>query len=134
MKKNNLVTVFTLVGLVGFIGLVIYISNSYISNKNDLADCSKNIGKHFSIDINNDLFNDSILSVKKCDTATVTNFDNRVRLMAFGQHDNHKIYDGIEEKELVQNQSFNFTFNEIGKFKLHDHNQDNLELLFTVTK
>lgn len=81
---------------------------------------------------------DSKLSVvhtyaKACDTLTITNEDNQLRLMAFGEHDHHQPYDGVEEKTLGPGQSLTVTLNQVGTFTFHDHVDDSSVGQFTVT-
>ncbi|HEX3081842.1 MAG TPA: cupredoxin domain-containing protein [Candidatus Saccharimonadia bacterium] len=69
-----------------------------------------------------------------CDTLTITNADNANRLMAFGQHEHHIAYDGIEEKELRPGQSLIVTLDQAGTYLFHDHLQDEVQGTFTVTR
>jgi len=67
-----------------------------------------------------------------CDTLTILSKDNRIRLMAFGAHDDHQPYDGVGEKTLEQNQSFTVTLDQAGTFTFHDHLDDRVQGTFTV--
>ncbi|HSX45037.1 MAG TPA: hypothetical protein VLF39_02935 [Candidatus Saccharimonadales bacterium] len=69
----------------------------------------------------------------KCDRLTITNTDNHVRLMAFGQHDNHITYDGVSEKALSTGDSLTVTLVQSGTFIFHDHIDDRAQGSFTVT-
>jgi hypothetical protein len=69
-----------------------------------------------------------------CDTLTIINDDNILRLMAFGEHENHQAYDGITEKLLEQGQNLTVTLNQAGTFKFHDHLHDAIQGDFTVTR
>ena len=69
-----------------------------------------------------------------CDRLTITNEDERLRLIAFGQHNDHQPYDGVTEKVLSQNQSLTITLNQIGTYEFHDHLQDELVGYFTVSE
>lgn len=68
----------------------------------------------------------------KCDTLTVTNLDDTRRMIAFGLHDSHVPYDGIEEQSLVKGQSFTVTLVQPGAFRFHDHLHDEVQGTFTV--
>lgn len=68
-----------------------------------------------------------------CDKLTITNRDNRIRLISFGEHDRHQTYDGVTQKALGKNQSLTIELNETGTFKFHDHLQDTVQSNFTVT-
>jgi hypothetical protein len=67
-----------------------------------------------------------------CDKLTITNLDNTSRLMAFGQHDSHKPYHGIEERLLTKGQSFTVKLDHQGNFRFHDHFDDAVQGTFSV--
>jgi hypothetical protein len=69
-----------------------------------------------------------------CDTLTITNADNRYRIVAFGPHDDHQPYDGVTEKLLSLNQSFTVILNKPGAFTFHDHLDETAAGSFTVTQ
>lgn len=71
---------------------------------------------------------------KLCDTLTVRNTDDVLRFMAFGQHDEHKPYDGITQKNLGQGQEFTVTLNQTGSYIVHDHLHDEVEATFRVSR
>lgn len=71
---------------------------------------------------------------KLCDTLVITNTDNVTRLMAFGDHDHHTPYDGVEERLLKRNESVRITFDKTGSFHFHDHIHDEVEGYFNVSK
>ena len=80
---------------------------------------------------------DSIMSPVRtqaslCDTLTITNDDDALRLLAFGPHDHHMPYDGVTEKLLQQGQSLTVTLDQAGAFTFHDHLHDSLVGQFTV--
>jgi plastocyanin len=68
-----------------------------------------------------------------CDTLTIVSMDNRIRLIAFGTHDDHQPYDGVSEKTLEKNQSFTVTLDQAGTFTFHDHLEESVEGTFTVS-
>lgn len=70
----------------------------------------------------------------RCDTLVITNQDTATRIIAFGEHNKHVAYDGIEEKKLVKGDSVTVTLDRTGRFHFHDHLQDEVEGYFTVTK
>lgn len=74
------------------------------------------------------------INARLCGKLTVINKDDRSRLIAFGVHDSHKPYDGVEERVLTQNQQMTVTLNQAGNFIFHDHFDDAVEGTFTVTK
>lgn len=67
-----------------------------------------------------------------CDTMTIINEDDRIRLMAFGKHDHHQPYDGVVEKVLSKGESLTITFDQLGNFLFHDHLEDQVHGTFTV--
>lgn len=69
-----------------------------------------------------------------CDKLTITNNDDKLRYIAFGVHNEHITYDGITEKNLKKGESFTVTLNQSGSYIFHDHNQEEVEATFTVTK
>ena len=70
----------------------------------------------------------------RCDSLTITNLDDKERLVAFGLHEHHVPYDGITEKILIQSQSLTVTLVQAGHFRFHDHWHDEVQGTFTVTK
>ena len=70
---------------------------------------------------------------KQCDTLTIINEDDRIRLMAFGPHDNHISYDGISERALGPGQSLTVKLIRVGTFPFHDHEDSNVAGAFTVS-
>jgi hypothetical protein len=86
---------------------------------------------HYVVFQNNNVMPDHTVA-RLCDTLTITNQDNRLRLIAFGPHEHHISYDGISEKLLSQNQSLTVTLVKAGSFTFHDHIDDALHGSFTV--
>ena len=70
----------------------------------------------------------------RCDILTITNLDDKERLMAFGLHEHHVPYAGITEKILIQSQSLTVTLVQAGHFRFHDHWHDEVQGTFTVIK
>jgi plastocyanin len=83
--------------------------------------------------IQNDVITPANTMAKLCDTLMITNRDERSRLIAFGVHDHHAPYDGIEERLLGQGESFTITLLEAGTFRFHDHTEDEVQATFVVT-
>ena len=71
-------------------------------------------------------------NAKACETLTIKNLDSKDRLIAFGVHDKHTAYDGVEERELRAGESFTVTLIQKGNFKVHDHMQDETASTFQV--
>lgn len=98
-----------------------------------VVDCKVRGASHVVL-IQNDKPNPQHTNGKLCETLTITNADNEIRLMAFGPHENHQPYDGITEKVLGPNQSFTVVLNEVGTYHFHDHIHDEVTGDFTVSK
>jgi hypothetical protein len=69
-----------------------------------------------------------------CDQLTITNADQRIRLIAFGEHDHHQTYSGVKEKALGPRQSLTLTLATPGRIVFHDHLQDEVQGLLVVVK
>lgn len=86
------------------------------------------------VTIQNGIVEPSNTVASKCDTLTIKNFDDVDRMMAFGVHDHHSTYDGVEERELLRNQSFTVTLIQPGSFQFHDHMHDEVAGTFQVSE
>ncbi len=91
-------------------------------------------GVTHKVTIRNDKADPAQTTAKRCDTLTITNKDAITREIAFGNHDHHVAYDGVEEKELQQGESVTVTLDQAGEFHFHDHLHDEVEGYFTVTQ
>jgi hypothetical protein len=89
-------------------------------------------GKSHSVVIVNDTISPKRVDAKLCDTLAITNRDAKTREIGFGEHDQHKAYDGVSEKYLHKDESFTITLNETGEYHFHDHFQEEVEAEFTV--
>lgn len=67
-----------------------------------------------------------------CDTLTITNTDDKLREIGFGEHEHHQAYDGITEKTLDKNKSLTITLRKAGIYKFHDHFQTQVRGKFVV--
>ena len=114
-------------------------SREYLSRKSDakIAEATKECPantpttNHLWL-ISGNEFQPTSMSIPRCDTVTVLNKDDRTRYIAFGEHDSHIEYDGLDEQILHASQSFDFVAIEIGTFKIHDHLDDHVESLLVV--
>lgn len=96
--------------------------------------CAKATPNNHMIYIENDTATPEHIEARQCDILTITNRDDAIRLMAFGKHDKHTAYDGIETKVLSKDQSFTVNLVQTGKnFEIHDHKYDEIQSTFTVT-
>ncbi|HUY85134.1 MAG TPA: cupredoxin domain-containing protein [Candidatus Dormibacteraeota bacterium] len=100
---------------------------------NARARCQAGQHKTYHVIIQNGLAVPTRTAARKCDKLTITNRDNRVRLMAFGPHDHHVSYDGVSERVLGQGQSLTVTLITPGTFIFHDHTDPAAQGTFTVS-
>lgn len=134
MKKT---TIFTGIGIIVAAG-VIYgatkISSHYLSkDKTEAVSCGVQHVDHKVI-IQDNKMNPEHTDGKLCDTLTIQNDDDRLRWIAFGEHEHHTPYDGVTTRQLKKGESFTITLNKVGDYKFHDHLQDETAGTFTVTK
>ena len=90
------------------------------------------VGENQNLVINNDTFDNTVITAKKCDTLTITNKDVKTRVITFGEHDDHKAYDDVTQRKLLKDESFTLTLNETGSFVVHDHEDQKVEAKFFV--
>ena len=105
-----------------------YMDNQYTSLHEGCAPRQKN---HL-LTVQNNVVTPSNIVADRCDTLTVKNMDTVNRMMAFGVHEKHVAYDGIEEKELSTGQSYTVTLVQKGSFKIHDHMDEEVGATFQV--
>lgn len=128
----NRKTTLSLLGLVvAIIGISAVIG---FNNRGASAQCESAVTHSYKAMIMDGKVSDPQINGKLCDTITFTNMDHLAREIAFGPHEDHVAYDGVPEKVLNQNQSFTITLNQAGSFHWHDHEHDEVEGYFTVTK
>lgn len=128
----NRKTTFTLLGLVvAMIGISAIIG---FNNRGASAQCESAASHSYNVMIMDDKVSQPNITGNLCDTITFTNMDHQTREIAFGPHEDHVAYDGVPEKILNQNQSFTITLNQAGSFHWHDHEHDEVEGYFTVSK
>jgi hypothetical protein len=134
MKKSQAALAFTalLMSSVAIGGTIFVVANFYLSKPTVVSEC-KTAGKNHSVTIQNDTFSEKQINAVKCDTLTITNTDDKVRLIAFGEDTQHEPYDGVSEKQLQKDDSFTIALNRTGTYEVHDHLQDETQAFFTVT-
>ena len=97
----------------------------------NVARCMKKGPEHMVI-MHDGAATPNYVRAKLCDTLTIENTDAQIRLVAFGEHENHQAYDGVLEKVLQKNQSITVTLNKAGTYKFHDHLEDSAQGTFTI--
>jgi hypothetical protein len=132
-------TIIVLAGLI-VLGLVVsaavhLLANTYLDQKKSLSTAATCRGGHQNhlVNIQNDFATPTYTYASRCDTLTITNSDNKLREIGFGEHDQHQAYDGITEKTLEQDQSLTITLRQAGYYKFHDHFQEEVHGKFMVT-
>lgn len=69
----------------------------------------------------------------KCDTLTFINKDSAVREMAFGTHPHHGVYAGMFDVLVSTNRPKSIVLSELGTYNFHDHFDEDVAGVFTVT-
>ena len=138
MKSNSKNIVIILVGLTLVIATIVgtvFASKKYLTSrdtaKESTSDCRKS-GKSYEFVIENDVIVPSEIQVTICDSITVINRDNKQRLLAFGEHEDHGSYQGMSDLPLAKGQNVTFVAATKGTFLVHDHNQDEVSATFIV--
>lgn len=121
-------------GIAVFTGMFFFIGPLLSPNDSNAVVRCKRTGTTHMVVIRDDKLTPHDIPAKTCDVLMIMNQDEKHRLMAFGQHDNHVTYDGITEKQLEQGQSMMVKLTQEGTFIVHDHLDEAVEGTFTVTK
>lgn len=121
-----------LVGAVVVIASMILFIGPLFEHKPTSDVCTKAVAHHTATIQNNKIV-PSRTYAKKCDTLTIANNDTITRLMAFGEHEHHIVYDGVNEKRLGPHESFKIELNQTGTYIFHDHYDESVSADFTVT-
>lgn len=133
--KRYFVLLFAALVAVGTVASCVVVADHYLRTGRGtpppVAQCYGTFRDH-SVVIKHGVVTPGDTAGKLCDTLTITNADDTLRLMAFGQHDNHQPYDGVTEKVLSQGQSMTVTMDQLGNFTFHDHLNDAVIGYFTV--
>ncbi len=129
-RFGYVIAAFVVAGVLGF-GVAVLVQQN---TKTATTPCTTLEGKRHEFVIANNIVSPARLTATRCDTLTVTNRDKVERIIAFGNHDHHVAYDGIEEQKLAKGQSLTVTLDRVGSFHFHDHLHDEVEGYFTVTK
>lgn len=132
-SRTNLVVVsFVFFAAIVVVGISLYLSGSLSGKTANSKACGSGYAKH-SIVIKQDKPYPTLTYARKCDKLTITNLDNKARLMAFGKHDHHIEIDGVEQRYLNQGENFSVILAETGTYTIHDHYQDEVQAKFVVS-
>jgi len=126
------------VTLGGFIGALTFGASRYLSRSHATTSQHSPITCHgahaaHTVIIQGNKLSPVTIQAHLCDQLTITNNDDRLREMAFGQHEHHTPYNGVTEKVLNQGGSLTVTLDQTGSYTFHDHLQDEVAGSFTVT-
>jgi hypothetical protein len=130
IKKHWLYIVDTLV--LG-IALTLVIASIYGSTKDTKSTNCEPRGKEHSLTLHADDFSKNKLTMQKCDSVKITNYDNLDYRLAFGVHDRHVTYPGFQEQILRPTKSLRFEAVKAGTYLMHDHLRDQATIQFTIT-
>jgi hypothetical protein len=135
VKNKSLIIVASVVfGGVLVLALMYFFIGPLLSNPEATAkEACPATGKVHAAIIQNEKITPSNIEARTCDVLTIISQDDKPRLMAFGKHEDHIIYDGVTEKRLEKGQSFTVTMTEKGAYLFHDHFDESVEATFTVT-
>lgn len=134
--------VFPAIGL-GFLCLVVVAGSIVVGSHllrashptdSNLVSCAGKRGENHVVSINNSKVSPWQTRANTCDTLTITNDDNELRLMAFGTHQHHQPYNGVAEQVLGQGQGLEVVLNTTGTYQFHDHIHPSVVGEFIVTK
>jgi plastocyanin len=138
MKKSRVVLFVALAILVtGVCGYGIYsISRGILmaDKAKETANCadSSAVPTEHIVTISGGKLSSYTLDTKLCDTLTIVNSDDQLRLMAFGVHEKHQTYSGVTEETLKPGERMTVTLEKAGTFTFHDHLHDEVKGTFTV--
>jgi len=128
-------TVVAIALMVATVPLAIWVTHTQSAQlENTQRRCDGKQQTMHTVAIKNNLVSPLHTSAKQCDSLTIINRDNTLRLMAFGKHDNHISYDGVSERVLGKDQSLTVRLGSLGTYRFHDHEHDAVHGDFTVTQ
>lgn len=102
------------------------------SEKKDSTEKCNTTNKKIYAEISDNKINPPQIYGGFCDQLIVTNKDDKLRVLTFGEHDTHHSYDGVTQKALSKNQSLFVKLNQRGHFILHDHIEETVSTEFYV--
>jgi hypothetical protein len=135
MLMKKLLPLYIVLGILVLGGAVYlgthYLADNYLNKHSETSKCETK-GVAHKVTIKNDKVSPKHTNGKLCDTLTITNNDNKLRLIAFGEHDHHQTYDNMTEKVIGKGQSITIVLEKTGTERFHDHDDDNVAGNFTV--
>ncbi|HSX36683.1 MAG TPA: cupredoxin domain-containing protein [Patescibacteria group bacterium] len=110
-------------------------ANHYLAKPSAASEATcKTKGQNHLVEMHDNAATPHHLNAKLCDTLTITNADDQIRLVAFGEHESHQAYDGVVERVLQKGQSLTVALNKTGTYHFHDHLDDPAQGTFTVNQ
>ena len=134
MKKSSFLWILGIIIVVsGVVLLTLSLSVDYLGGKREKTgvDCQQIGAEHF-VNIKDNKMEPENTNASLCNKLTITNQDDKLRRIAFGEHNKHIAYNGTIEKILRKDQSFSVVLNEAGTFTFHDHLQEETKGTFKV--
>lgn len=129
---------FRLLLFILIVGVIVYIFTSHFVShttqqvkKEMIVACSKT-GHSQTMDINDTGFHPKNISLKACDILVFHNTGTKYHQPAFGEHPNHLLYPGFNEKAMKIGTTNTVVLAAIGVYKIHDHIYDELEGEITI--
>lgn len=89
-------------------------------------------GQGYYLTVDHDKLSEDQLTVRRCDTITITNTDDLTYWFNFGPHSHHIQYPGFEPTLQHGHSSVTITAVQTGSYLVHDHLRDTAELHLTV--
>lgn len=120
MSKQSLIAVSALflTGFLisfGFTAGVVYQQKIY-----EKKECGVSKKAH-TVTIEKDRFKPTEIRVKRCDTLTFLNADDKLHSAVFGTHDNHVPYGDFAQEYLLPKERISLRLFQSGSYLFHDH-------------
>ena len=123
MKKTVIIIILIII-IIGAVGFSIYYwfkEPTVNENVNIVTNIPyANIAVDNEVVIMNASFNPSILTIKKGESVTWTNRDRYQRWVISDPHPQHDALPDLDSGKLLLNDSWSYTFNEVGEWGYHD--------------
>lgn len=134
MKKLQVIVLVPITALLiaGIIYGVSALSRDALPAKEKRTVTCNTTGTEYVVTITDGILSTRSIQARACDTLTIVNTDDQLRLMAFGIHENHQTYSGVTEETLKPGERMTVTLEELGTFTFHDHLHDEVKGTFTV--
>ena len=134
MKRRSIIlAVAAFVVIVGIAVATTSFATQYLHASSKDSECSGQHAAH-NVTITGGTLSATSIQATRCDTLSITNQDDTLRLIAFGKHDQHQVYNGITEQSPKRGESISLTLNQSGTYTFHDHLHDELVGIFTVNQ